>query len=314
MTLADGRTIGYRRVAGVALACLALLATLPAQGAPCPAVEAGPADPDDAFGFVDGTSLSDRCDVDVQKEVLARFGKRDGSFGAANSKIEATWLMAPRWQASVAVWHAYHGIRGNSVPGYPGQDRSAFDGLATQVAYQFRERGEKPFDPGFSVGVEMHWGRFSEGAALSAERFSAVLKSAVDMALHGDRLYGALNVNIGPGTERVRLAPGYANDSMVEVGLALTYRLAPAGSTFVGINGRYGAAYSGAFLNQWAGHAVFVGPTFFHEFGIGRLRSVFLAAAWTPQIWGRAGGGVTGALDLVNFERQQFRLRLGGTL
>ncbi|QCK86476.1 hypothetical protein E8L99_12280 [Phreatobacter aquaticus] len=289
------------------------------QRPPVPAVQPGQlpdqTEPDDAFGFVDGTAFSERCDLDTQTEITGRFGKRDGAYRGVNSKIEASFLAAPRWQVSVALWHAYHSIRDNTVPGYPNQDRSAFDGLAFQVDYQFRERGEGTFDPGFAVGVEYRWGRFSEGAGISAERVAVTLKSAIDMALYTDRIYGSFNFNLGPGTERLRFTQTYVNDSGIEAGVALTYRLRPRGRTFVGLNARYLAAYTGAFFNQWTGHAVMVGPTFFHEFGdIGRLRGVFMSAAWTPQVWGRAAGGVTGTLDLVNFERQQFRLRIGGTL
>lgn len=301
----------------LALALFLALAASPAFAATCqpPQHPPGPPDPDDAFGFLDGTAFSDPCTVDVQTEIVGRFGKRDGGYRAANSKIEATWLLAPQWQISVGFWHAYHNIRDNTVPGLPNQDRSAFDGVAVQIAYQFRERGEATFDPGFAVGVEYRYGRFSEGAALSADRYSVALKGAVDMALHSNRLYGVFNFSLGPGTERVRFAPGYVNDSGAELGLGLSYRLQPQGSTFVGLQARYTTSYNGAFFNQWAGHAVLVGPKLYHEFGdVGPFKYVFMSVAWTPQVWGRAAGGITGALDLVNSERQQFRLRIGGTL
>lgn len=279
-----------------------------------PAV-AEPTDADDAFGFIDGSGLSSPCEIDIQKEMTARWGKRDGTYRGVNAKLEATWLLAPRWQASFALWQAYHGIRNNTVPGYPNQNRHAFDGLHVQVAYQFRERGERVFDPGFSVGVEFRWGRLSESEALSAERFAVTLKGAIDMAVHSDRLYAGINFNLGPGTERLRFGQGYVNDSGVELGAALTYRLRDGGRTFVGFNARYLAAYSGAFFNRRQGEAIFLGPTLFHEFGdIGPLRSVFLSIAWTPQVWGQDAGGILGGLDLVNFERHQFRLRIGGTL
>ncbi len=188
---------------------------------------------------------------------------------------------------SVAFWHAFHAIRDNTVPGYPNHNRSAFDGAAVQVAYQFRERGEHAFDPGFSVGIETRYAKFSEGTAFSADRYSVAIKGAIDMALSGDRLYGAFNFSLGPGTERVRLTPGYVADSALELSLAATYRLTHGGNTFIGVNARYAASFSNAFYGRWSGHAVLAGPTLYHEFGtVGPLQYVFLSVAWTPQIWG----------------------------
>ena len=64
--------------------------------------------------------------------------------------------------------------------------------------------------------------------------------------------------------------------------------------------------YSGAALNVFSGQAVYVGPTLYARLG----RKAFVSAAWGIQIHGRA---ITapGALDLVNFERHQAKLRFG---
>ncbi len=297
--------------AALLLAGPAMAADVARRPAEAPAAEA--AGPDDAYGFLDGTGVGSPGDRGLTSETTARFGKFDGRYAGINTKLEAGWTPVQRLQVSLAVWAAYHDIRNNTVPGYPNQNRFAFDGLAGQVRYQLRERGAAPFDPGFTVGVELRWGRFSEGLGISAERFAATFKVAADAALVGDRLYGAVNLNIGPGTERPRGAPGYANDSGLELGGALAWRVGEGSSTFVGGNVRYVAAYGGAFLNQWGGHALLVGPTFFHKIGdVGPLKDTYLSLAWNAQVWGRAAGGATGSLDLVNFERHQVRVKLGG--
>lgn len=274
---------------------------------------AEPAGPDDAFGFLDGSGVGNAGDRAIVSETTARFGKLDGSYAGVNSKLEAAWTPVNRLQVAVALWGSYHAIRNNTVPGYPNVNRAAFDGLAGQVRYMLRERGAGPFDPGVTVGLELRWGRFSEGLAVPAERFSATLKVAMDAALVGDRLYGAVNLNLGPGTEHPRGQPGFVNESAVELGGALAWRVAEGGSTFVGGNVRYVAAYGGPLFNQWAGHAVLVGPTFYHRFGdIGPLKETFVSLAWNVQVWGRAAGGATGSLDLVNAERHQLRVKIGG--
>jgi hypothetical protein len=87
---------------------------------------------------------------------------------------------------------------------------------------------------------------------------------------------------------------------------ALAYQVTER--VLVGIEARYLTEFSGAFLNEFSGQAVFVGPNLY-------LRLSDWAAlnfAWTPQIWGRAQG-VPAPLDLDNFERHQFRLKFGAS-
>jgi hypothetical protein len=304
------------RAFGVAIA-LALSAT-PTLASDLARTAAAPAaaeltGPDDAYGFLDGTSVGSPGDRGLTSETTGRFGKSDGSFSAIHSKLEYGWTPVQRLQVSLAVWAGYHSIRNNIVPGYPNENRVIFDGLAGQVRYQLKERGANPFDPGFTVGLELRWSRFSEGLGVSAERFAATFKVAADAALIGDRLYGSVNLNVGPGTEHPRGLPGYLNDSGLELGGALAWRISEGGSTFVGANVRYAAAFAGAFLNNWGGNAVLVGPTFYHKFGdVGPFKDAFVSLAWNAQVYGRAAGGVTGNLDLVNFERHQVRVKFGG--
>src|SRR5262249_61864503 len=59
---------------------------------------------------------------------------------------------------------------------------------------------------------------------------------------------------------------------------------------------------------NFAGQALYVGPTLYATFG-GRY---FVSAAWNVQVWGAVAGS-SGALDLVNFERHQAKLRVGIT-
>src|SRR6266404_3149020 len=69
---------------------------------------------------------------------------------------------------------------------------------------------------------------------------------------------------------------------------------------------RYLGKYEGIGLEEFAGQALFVGPTAYLQLSE-RSR---LTIAWSAQAWGRAAGS-TAALDLVNFERHQARLIFG---
>jgi hypothetical protein len=74
----------------------------------------------------------------------------------------------------------------------------------------------------------------------------------------------------------------------------------------LGGEARYLRKYEGIGLEEFSGHALFIGPTAYFQLSE-RSR---LTASWSVQAWGRpAGSGAT--LDLVNFERHQARLVFG---
>ena len=74
---------------------------------------------------------------------------------------------------------------------------------------------------------------------------------------------------------------------------------------FVGAEVRYLAAYEGSFLNQLEGRALYVGPTLYAR--LAPKSTITLAYSW--QVAGKATGEPGQTLDLLNFERQQFRVR-----
>jgi hypothetical protein len=64
-------------------------------------------------------------------------------------------------------------------------------------------------------------------------------------------------------------------------------------------------AADGLGLNALMGEALFVGPAFY----VSLSKHFAVSGSWTTQVAGHATG-VTGALDLQNFERHQAKLRL----
>jgi hypothetical protein len=77
-------------------------------------------------------------------------------------------------------------------------------------------------------------------------------------------------------------------------------------SFFLGGEARYLRQYEGIGLQEFAGQALFIGPTAYFQLS-SRSR---LTAAWSIQAWGRPAGS-NAALDLVNFERHRARLVFG---
>ena len=74
---------------------------------------------------------------------------------------------------------------------------------------------------------------------------------------------------------------------------------------FLGAEVRYLAHYEGSFLNHLQGRALYVGPTLYAR--LSSKSTITLAYSW--QVAGKAMEEPDQKLDLLNFERQQFRVR-----
>jgi hypothetical protein len=152
--------------------------------------------------------------------------------------------------------------------------------------------------------------RWARADALTGERvrsFGNEFKLFIDTVLVPDRLYGAINFNYGVGTQQGYGPDGtWANGSGTNVSGALTYQLTD--KIFVGAEGRWLTAFSGAFLDDQTGWGVFAGPTLLMKIS----DSAAFNVVWTPQVAGRASS-VGGDLDLDNFERHQFRAKFAAS-
>jgi hypothetical protein len=89
----------------------------------------------------------------------------------------------------------------------------------------------------------------------------------------------------------------------VETDVALSYQFLPG--WLVGVEAQYIQQYEGLGLNRLKGEALYVGPTFFTRLG----NRANISAAWDIQVAGKAVDE-PGRLDLLNFDRQRFMLRL----
>lgn len=96
----------------------------------------------------------------------------------------------------------------------------------------------------------------------------------------------------------------WSRDTKFGFGTALMAQIWPG--LFIGGEARYLRAYESLGLGDFAGHALFVGPNLFFT-PAERWR---VTMTWAVQAAGKAVG-ISGPLDLTNFERHQFRLRIG---
>ena len=114
----------------------------------------------------------------------------------------------------------------------------------------------------------------------------------------------ALNLIYQPEWTRVVGTGAAEQESTIGAALGVMAQIRPG--FFLGGEARYLRRYEGIGLEEFAGQALFVGPTAYFQLSQ-RSR---LTAAWSVQAWGRPAGS-NAALDLVNFERHQARLIFG---
>jgi hypothetical protein len=140
--------------------------------------------------------------------------------------------------------------------------------------------------------------------AALARRYSTELTLALDRELIPNRVVAAFNLFYEPEWTRFT-GTGLADQESTAGGaVAVMAQIRPG--FLVGGEVRYLRKYEGIGLEEFAGQALFVGPTAYLQLSE-RSR---LTIAWSAQAWGRAPGS-TAALDLVNFERHQARLIFG---
>src|SRR5205823_716376 len=120
-----------------------------------------------------------------------------------------------------------------------------------------------------------------------------------------ERLFGAVNVSYEP--ELRITSPGNVGEreSGLEVSVAGSARIVD--NMFFGAEARYLTRHQGYFFNEGLGRAFYFGPTLYLSLG----ESGYLGAAWSVQLAGSATDEPGSRLDLVNFERHQFRVKTG---
>jgi hypothetical protein len=275
-------------------AMLACLSVLPADG-----VRAEGIDTEHIFAFMIGTDTGTAGEREFQSQATGRFGREGGRYRAANEELEMEFVPFRDFRIELGSSFAAHDI--NGVPGFDDRRQLAWQGISADFRYRFLDRETSPF--GFTVAVEHQLDKLDEITGAAAWHYGTDVALAFDREIVPDKTVAALNLLYQP--EWTRFATGTAEqESTVGVAFALMTRLGP--NILFGGEARYFRRYEGIGLEEFAGQALFVGPTAYFQLSE-RAR---LTAAWSIQAWGRPAGS-NAALDLVNFERHQARLVFG---
>jgi hypothetical protein len=262
--------------------------------------KAGEVDTEHMFGFTEGSDIGEAGEKELETDSTGRFGKVDGSYNNVATALEAKYSFSDRFRLSAVATVAYYDIAG--VSAFDDRRQAALQSISFDARFRLFDREHAPF--GLTLSVEPRRGFTDEMSGEGADQYGAEFRLLADRELVPGRLFAALNVNYEPEQTRLRGSAETLRESMLGIGAALAMQVMP--NVFIGAETRTLRHYEGLGLNSFAGQALYIGPTFYATFGQG----YFLSAAWNVQVWGAVAGSL-GALDLVNFERHQAKLRVG---
>lgn len=257
-------------------------------------------DSEHMFGFTVGSDIGSAGEIEIEGEQDSGFGKRAGRYYAAMNSLQLKYTATDNFRVAPHVEFGHHAI--SAVPGIADINNLGFASGGVEFKYRFLNRADAPF--GLTLGVDTSIGRIDTGTGQRARDYALDFSLALDRELIADRLYGAINVAYAPSWARDHTTGTWERAAATEVSAALTNRI--ANGVFLGGEVRYLRAYETAGLSGFAGDAVFAGPTLYVMFS----PRANMTLAWNVQVAGRASGE-PGRLDLINFERNQVRLRFG---
>lgn len=257
---------------------------------------------DDIFGFTSPTDVGNPGDTGFANENDGRVGKRDGSYGALNTKYEFSRTLANDWWVAGSFFGAYNHAR--DVPDIDNINRINFDGLSFEIERRVISRSAgNPF--AVSLSVEPRWGRIDGVTGLLSNSYGAAFKLFADAVVVPDKLFWGANLVWAPQRAQDPADRSqWLNSSTTLISSALTYQVST--QLFVGAEIRYLSAFDTAWISHEIGHALYLGPTLLWKIN----EKVALNATYQPQIAGRSIANPDLRLDLDNFERAQFRAKL----
>jgi hypothetical protein len=260
----------------------------------------GEIDTEHMFGFTEGSDTGEAGEKELETDSTGRFGKLGGAYNSVATALEAKYSFSDRFRISAVATVAYYDIRG--VDGIDDRRQGALQSVSFDARYRLFDREYAPF--GLTLSVEPRRGFADEMSGAPGDQYGADFRVLADRELIPGRLFAALNVRYEPAQTRLRGSGEILRESTFGIGAALAMQVMP--NVFVGAEARNLRHYERAGLDDFAGQALYIGPTLYATFG----ERYFISAAWNVQVWGAVAGS-SGALDLVNFERHQVKLRGG---
>ena len=265
-----------------------------------PALHAEGIDTEHIFAFMIGTDVGKVGEREFQSQTTGRFCQERRHLSRLDQELELEFVPLRNFRIEVGGDFAAHDISG--VPDLDDRRQFALQGVSLDLRYRFLDRDSAPF--GLTFAVENHADRIDETSAAGVRIYGTEFTLAFDRELIPNFVIAALNLIYQP--EWTRFVATGAAEQKSTIGAAFGVMAQVRPGILLGGEARYFRKYEGIGLDEFAGQALFVGPTAYFQLSE-RSR---LTASWSMQAWGRPAGS-NAALDLVNFERHQARLVFG---
>jgi hypothetical protein len=263
-------------------------------------VQAEGIDTEHIFAFMIGTDVGSVGEREFQTETTGRFGKSGGNYRAAGQQLELEFLPAKNFRIEMGTTFSAHDI--NGIPGFDDRRQLGWQGVSVDFRYRFLGRETAPL--GLTLAMETHADRIDESTAAAVRSYGTEFTLALDREIVPNVAVAALNLIYQPEWTRFVGTGAAEQEATIGAALGVMARLRPG--VFLGGEARYLRRYEGIGLEEFAGQALFIGPTAYFQLSE-RSR---LTASWSVQAWGRPAAS-NSAIDLVNFERHQARLVFG---
>ena len=251
------------------------------------------------FGFSEGTDIGEPHQGEAELETVGRVGKSAGSYAAVTTTANFKYPLSDQFRIAPGIAFASYNIAG--VPDFSDTSEFVFDHALLEFRWHPVARESHPF--GLTFVATPYFGTVDPLSGEKADSYGALFIAALDRALVADRVFVAVNLAYVLDSTRVWSTGITTESSLLVPSVAASARVLPW--LYVGAEVRYLQGYAGLALQSLTDQALYAGPTFYITLG----RGVSLSGAFEPQLWGQAGAFASG-LDVVQFDRQQFKLRL----
>jgi hypothetical protein len=255
------------------------------------------------FGFTEGSGIGLEGEKEFSIDTEARIGKSGGKYWGSETKLEYEFTPNQYVQFEFGPFLSAHKISG--VDGLDDRSRGDLGGFFGEIRTILLDRG--PNSPlAVTLSAEPEWRRIDETSGERVNNFELELKVNADLELIAKQLYLGFNLLYEPEAthDPDRIGAGWEQESKSGISGALSYQVMPG--VLIGAEAWYLRHYEGAWLNEFTGDAVYVGPTVL----VHLARQVHLSAAWNTQVTGRDMDDPDAKLNLAEFSRHRAKVKL----
>ena len=251
------------------------------------------------FGFTTGSGIGLEGEKEFTVESLGRFGKRDGSYAATETKYEFEFTPSQFIQIEFGALGSTHNISG--VTGLDDRSQAALAGAFAEFRYLAIERtSNNPLS--VTLAVEPTVRRIDETSGERVRNFEFETTVNADIELMRNRLYAGFNLLYEPEVTQTVIGGDTQREAAFGGSAALSVRV--VSNVLIGGEVWYLRHYDAANLTSFTGDAVMLGPTLYVQF----TPKIFMVAAWNTQVWGREIGNPV-SLNLAEFQRNRAKLK-----